>query len=275
MWNRVLLFFSDRLFDRLAKDNGLVEKYEKEALKPQEKIGNRVWMFWYTGFDTAPSVVKKCVEVVERFEDVDLVLLDKNNLEQYFTFEGRIRELYEKGSIPIQTLADMVRFQLVKRWGGVWVDATCFVCNPDFFKMHADLTYYSVRHKHDETFPSYGKWSIWLTAGGRGCFIYSYLYDLLLAYLDRYDGPFTYLFVANAYLYIYNHNTQAKVYIDNLPFENQDAYFLQNNYFKPCDLDAWNNMMENNVIQKLTYRREPPSNCDLEKTYSYFFEKIY
>ena len=105
--------------DRSLTDEIKVKYRDKKLI--DTKIGNRVWVMWYQGFNSAPPIVKECVKSISAVPDIDLVLLDKNNLEQYFTYEGQIRKLFTEKKISIQTFSDIVRLQLLSRWGVVVV----------------------------------------------------------------------------------------------------------------------------------------------------------
>jgi Capsular polysaccharide synthesis protein len=87
-----------------------------------------IWFLWFQGLDNAPYVVRKCYESwAARNPGWELVCLDDASL-QAFVSTG-----YYAGSFATlsrQQRSDLVRLDLLARYGGVWVDATCFCVQP-------------------------------------------------------------------------------------------------------------------------------------------------
>lgn len=150
-----------------------LQDYTNISLTECSTIGRRVWMFWYQGFENAPILVKKCVSIIKQLDGIDLVLLDKTNLEKYFLFESNIRDLFMKGNISMQTFSDIVRFQLLNRYGGFWFDSTLLVLRKDIIIKLQEEKFFSIRHLHSDFFTQ-GRWSIYGIGGARksNCFFY-------------------------------------------------------------------------------------------------------
>ena len=92
-------------------------------------VPRRIWCMWLQGLDKAPDIVKKCWASWEKYNpDWQLVLLDESNLEQYVPVQEIIGENREY--ISRNHLSDIIRINLLAKYGGVWVDATCFCCVP-------------------------------------------------------------------------------------------------------------------------------------------------
>jgi len=85
-----------------------------------------IWFMWLQGFDDAPMLVKKCWDSWRmRNSGWDIVFLDEGSLDKYLNLQSLgIRS----ENVSKQTLSDLVRINLLARYGGVWVDATCFCC---------------------------------------------------------------------------------------------------------------------------------------------------
>ena len=80
-----------------------------------------IWFLWLQGLNNAPLVVRKCYESWLRHNPGwDVILLDESNIKDYIT----IRSM----GITTQAFSDILRINLLARYGGIWVDATCF-CN--------------------------------------------------------------------------------------------------------------------------------------------------
>jgi hypothetical protein len=102
---------------------------EMEVTETSTKIPRIIWFMWLQGLDQAPDVVKGCYASWKKYiPNWKIVLLDEHNLEEYV----RIREVLGRNVkwISKQSLSDVARINLLARYGGVWVDATCFCCTP-------------------------------------------------------------------------------------------------------------------------------------------------
>ncbi|HLF62365.1 MAG TPA: capsular polysaccharide synthesis protein [Saprospiraceae bacterium] len=84
-----------------------------------------IWMLWFQGWDKAPVLVQLCRESWQRLHpDWKIVLLDENNLKEYVDIDPIIARNVRH--ITPQARANIVRINLLRQYGGVWVDATCF-----------------------------------------------------------------------------------------------------------------------------------------------------
>ena len=86
-----------------------------------------IWFLWLQGLDEAPLVVKKChASWLKHNPDWHLILLDENNIGEYADLS-----LYTpKDNISKQAFSDILRINLLAKYGGIWVDATCFCVKP-------------------------------------------------------------------------------------------------------------------------------------------------
>jgi hypothetical protein len=86
-----------------------------------DKFPKTIWFLWLQGLEQAPLVVSKCYESwLLQNKGWEIVLLDHTNLRDYMNLSV----------VPCtdQALSDVVRINLLAKYGGIWVDATCF-CN--------------------------------------------------------------------------------------------------------------------------------------------------
>lgn len=90
-------------------------------------IEKNIFVFWWDGLNKAPEIVKSCIESVRRMhQGCEVIVIDKNNFEQYTNINTEILQGFKDDKISIQTFSDILRFNLLKENGGVWIDATIF-----------------------------------------------------------------------------------------------------------------------------------------------------
>ena len=86
-----------------------------------------LYMLWFQGFDNSPEIIKKCAQSWKHYNpDLNIVLLDNNNLNDYIKVDDYIE--ISKKALSHAALSDIIRISLLRKHGGLWVDATTF-CN--------------------------------------------------------------------------------------------------------------------------------------------------
>ena len=219
-------------------------------------IGNTIWVFWYTGFEDAPIIVKQCVKSISAMHEIELVLLDKDNFKDFVNISESILSKFNSGKINIQTLSDIIRVNLLKERGGVWLDATIFVINKDFIDDKKDYTFYSVRHKEKEACEHFskGRLSTFLIGSGIGGSAVSFVSDIYDAFLYNHSRVFDYFFTDYILCLAYELIPSIRNQIDSLPLCNEDVFYLWHHYSDKYDINVWNNMVEKNEVQKIPWK---------------------
>lgn len=135
---RLLGFQKDRENAFLEKDLYLpeLEKRIYPILKPFLSettdldacaLRKNIFVFWWDGFDHAPPIVQCCLRSVRQHHPgCNVIPIDRDNFKQYTDIHPKILSALEQDKISIQTFSDILRFNLLKNNGGVWVDATIF-----------------------------------------------------------------------------------------------------------------------------------------------------
>ena len=269
----------NNLLDKLAHESGLYDRFKNYQVDTLNKIENRIWMFWYTGFDSAPPVVKKCVSIIQNLVGADLVLIDKYNLNKYFESEGRIKEYFEQGLITIQTFADILRCYLLCRYGGFWFDSTLFVTRENFISNHQNMMFFSIKHlkndllmkkKWNEYFTK-GRWSIYGCGSGKDNPLFSFIYRMYVYYYSKYETCFDYFQTDYIWLYAYENFAWAKEMIDAVEPSVSCSYWLGQHLLKPFNQEKWNKIIAENEFQKLNWRKTPPKKTRRKQTYLEYF----
>lgn len=84
---------------------------------------------WLQGWGQAPMLVKQCFASWQQLNPGwKVVLLDESNLGDFVDIESILQ--VNKDLISNQARSDIARINLLKRHGGVWVDATCVCRRP-------------------------------------------------------------------------------------------------------------------------------------------------
>jgi Capsular polysaccharide synthesis protein len=85
-----------------------------------------VWMLWLQGWDNAPEIVRACLSTWRKLNDGwQIRALCMNDVGDVLAGDQLLSVVASKG-IPPDALSDVIRIALLRKYGGVWVDSTCY-----------------------------------------------------------------------------------------------------------------------------------------------------
>src|SRR5699024_296166 len=91
-------------------------------------VSKRVWVCWFQGLDDAPEIVKLCIDSIkENFKGYEVIILTEKCIREYVTFPEVIERRLEKGQITLTHLSDLLRVELLVKYGGIWIDSTVLI----------------------------------------------------------------------------------------------------------------------------------------------------
>ena len=119
----------------------LKKKYNKflnqlPIYSESKERSNKVWWCWLQGEENAPDLNKACLKSLhEKLTDREIIVITKDNLNEYIELPDFIMEKYKNGIISNTHFSDIIRLELLIKYGGTWVDSSVFCTdyNRDFF----------------------------------------------------------------------------------------------------------------------------------------------
>lgn len=88
-----------------------------------------VWSFWHKGEKNAPEYIQKCLNTWRTINpNWDVRVLDLDSIFEFLDPQQLFGANIE--SISAAALSDLLRINLLAKYGGVWVDATCVCRKP-------------------------------------------------------------------------------------------------------------------------------------------------
>jgi mannosyltransferase OCH1-like enzyme len=126
-----------RLGVKLKIKNKLKRKYKyviddfdnehKEDIEKTKSHERKIWMCWMQGLENAPELVRQCYKQIKKnITDREIVLITEENIDEYVSFPSYIQEKYKKGIISHTHFSDLLRIELLCKYGGTWIDSTVF-----------------------------------------------------------------------------------------------------------------------------------------------------
>ena len=103
---------------------------------PKEQHSDIVWVCWLQGMENAPPIVKRCYDsLVRHLGDTKTIrVIDDENVLDYVSFPKHILEKREQGIITPTHFSDLVRLELLIKYGGYWIDSTVFLTDDRIFE---------------------------------------------------------------------------------------------------------------------------------------------
>lgn len=106
--------------DKYSPDNYL----EKRDLGLENGV-KPIWFMWLQGIDKAPELVKNNFEILNKSVEKERVLLvSESNITDYVNLPEFVLNKWKSGIISNTHLSDIIRLELLMRYGGIWIDST-------------------------------------------------------------------------------------------------------------------------------------------------------
>lgn len=211
-----------------------------------------IWFCWLQGMEHAPDLVRACYNSVKRhFSDRELVVITRANMHEYIEMPQHITNRYEQGQMPAALYADMVRLELLGKYGGTWMDASLLCTGSDCpdGMMDADLFVFQAIRKDDRRFLGASNWFITACSNNPVLLV---LRDVMSQYWKDYSCTLQY------YMFHLFFNQLARLYPDEIaamPRRNRlRALQLADRLGERYDAVAMAEMERVSSFHKLNYR---------------------
>ena len=221
---------------------------------------DNIWICWFQGFDEAPALVTRCLESIQKhMPDKKIHLITADNMSNFVLFPSWVTSKWKAGIISDAHLSDMLRLELLIRYGGVWLDATTYLTDalPEYV-YNRDLFMY-ICNTSDLT-SVYHSWLIYSKKNHR---VLQNTRALLYEYWRRKNHLCEY-FLWHLFM---------TMSIEKYPQDAHDIHYivgepnhmLARNWSKQFDPVYWAELKKITPVQKLSTKRIPQS--DYSGTY--------
>ena len=250
-----------RLSTQLKTKQKLYKRYHRVLDEFEKNYNGNVsheasdkgWICWFQGIDKAPELVQKCyLSVKKNMADKDVVLLTTENMFDYIQFPSFIVEKWKAGIITHTHMTDLMRLELLIRYGGLWLDATVFCSDsnvPSYF-YQSDLFMYQCLKPGRDGHANYI--SSWLMSAKTNNKVLLAVRELCYAYWKENNSMWDY-FLLHDFIAIvldrFQEDARAIV-----PRDNATPHILLLRLFEKFDEETWNAIKTQTPFHKLTYK---------------------
>lgn len=240
-----------------------LDKYKNKSvnlndyqINPTVLINKTIWLFWMQGYEHAPLIIKKCMDSVKRNKplDYEIVILTQENIEQYIHLPNFVWEKYNDGKITITHLSDIIRLELIYRYGGAWIDATVYCSEKiPLYMLDGDMFMF----KSTNIGKSVLKGSSWWIYAKKGEKIISDARMLLYTYWKKERKLKNYFLLHIVLSKVIDDSSYNRATYRNMPSKcNSDPHNLSAVLAMEYDERVWSIIKSNSSIHKLSYKRK-------------------
>lgn len=244
---------------------GLVNEYsnciDESCIRPADEK-TPVWCCWWQGEEQMPELVKLCHARLKQVIPVDkaeLHLITLDNYTQYVDLPEHILDKFNRGVITMTTMSDVLRFALLERYGGYWLDATVFFTGeiPEeyfsgkfFCQRMVSNTKYAVREACG------CNWCGFSMAGPSGSIVFRFMKDAFSIWWEHFDTIIDYVLIDYMLLTGFQSVPAIHKVIDSVPDNNEDIFEMYQVLNQPYSEELYQRLTERNVMHKLTYKMD-------------------
>lgn len=127
--------------------------------KETQKFEKNIFFFWAQGKEYLPEIPKYSFSSIKRlYPDYNIIFIDLENFSQYIELPESIVEKFKAQKISIQTFSDILRLNLLFKYGGVWCDATVIMFDTFPFEEYVEkYGFWSINNNTKEKNNIWGK----------------------------------------------------------------------------------------------------------------------
>lgn len=261
------------VYDYLKKYSYILNSKSEDGLI-DSKSEFRIWQMWWQGEENAPEIVKKCLESVEKYYPNNRVVITSKNLSEYLEIPPIILEKFEKGLIEYAHFSDFIRTALIYKYGGVWIDSTCFLTEPIpneileqevfYFKKPAweeikvapdNYLLKQIIAKYPNDYPIHSG-SNWFLVGKQNNVVFEKMYKILLEYWNNENFAIDYFFYHTLLSIIVIHDKYCNnLYNKMLNYSNNPPHLLQKSLDNDFDEEIFNSFKNGSFVHKLRFKK--------------------
>ena len=240
-----------------------------------------IWWCWLQGIENAPSIVKACFnslmrefkgsrvqEVQGLIDGYEIKVIDAENWNEYVELPEHIVKKWVKKQIPLALFTDLLRLELLIKYGGTWIDSTVLCTGfKEFeslssssgssssqsvqeFKRYLDADLFLFQYTKQGSIPvSISNWFISACSNNEVLIV---LRDMLYAYWKDYDCVLDY-YIFHLFFAVISKEYPEQILA--MPYgQSQNSLVLLHHWGEKFSQRKWDNLTSQVCFHKLAFR---------------------
>lgn len=258
--------FRSRTERRLKRNDALYDIYTDylKAYLPEEfsfsqapsvNSGERVFSMWLQGEDKAPALVKACLSSIREYTTGPVEVLDQDSISNLADIPGYVWDKYRQGKMRPAHFSDICRVQLLRRYGGIWVDSTCLM-HAAVPEALASAPLFMFRAEKDSRFGFTGFQNFFIVSAPSHPLMEAWA-DMMLRYWKAENAPVSYFVHQMLMCTLVKNIPQARALFDAMPSVPMGpVHRLQDVQDRPFDVKLLEECRRDTFLQKLNFKKD-------------------
>lgn len=251
-----------QLYESYSGSMDSVKSLAEEVYQKDDFEGKiPVWVCWWQGEENAPELVKMCLNSIRRSipkEKAVIRLITLENCMEYVTFTDTVIEKFHEGKITLTHLSDILRAELLYRYGGLWIDATYYVSDNMGKTFFDKDTFWTLKYpgyiwKSDI---SQGRWACNLLRVPPKSLFVRFLMESFWYYWEVSDSMIDYFLIDYVAALAYDSFREVHKMVDECPVSEPVVFELQKNLNRKFDAGKYESWTKKVIFFKLNWRAE-------------------
>ena len=209
------------------------------------QYSNKIFWCWLQGEQNAPKLYQSNLNALRKnCKNHEIIIITEKNMNQYINFPSFIRNKFNRNLIPKTHFSDMLRLELLKKYGGTWIDASVLITEYDESFFNNDLFFFKSSGEN------WLSGSSWFITGEKNSPILKTTLDLLYEFWRTNNKLYNY------FLFHFFFKMSCDRYINdfkNVPFySNIPVHVLQYEMFQSFNIRRYKQILECSKVHKLT-----------------------
>lgn len=234
-------------YDELLKSR--IKEYRKAGM--EHTHSRKIWFCWLQGMDKMPDIVRACWNSLHRhLGDREIVFIDSDNWREFVELPDYVQQKWAEGKIPAALFSDLLRLELLTRYGGAWIDSSVLCTGGgQSYLLDADLFLFQYTKPDSDVFGGVSNWFISAVSAHP---LLLALRDVLYAYWRDYDCTLDYYMF---HLFFGRIQVHCPEEIAGMPYEySPRSLALMHNWGERFDEARWDRLTGRVAFHKLSNR---------------------
>lgn len=226
-----------------------------------------IWQFWDNpSGQITPGIVTSSLESVNKFKgSLEHKVLNNTTFKDHSDLPGYILDKFKKGQISYTHFSDLLRLNLLKNHGGIWLDATAYMTDfvPVYILEEDFFVFLTGRLTH---FPYSFMQNCFIRAK-KGSLLCNAWYQLCIEYWKDETETADYFQHQLMFKALVSHQPKALDLFNRMPQVTEDGsqQLVGDNLLRQFDVKEWERIKNASFFQKTTYK--VPAGADYPGTY--------
>lgn len=255
------------LYSLQERYSALIKKYSRAVIneKTCPRVENyQIYFCWLQGEENLPPIVRCCYNSLKQNAGrYKIVFIDEKNFSNYVDIAPHIMDKFRAGKFSRTHLSEILRFNLLEQYGGLWLDATILITEPlenhrDFWQMPFFTQRFHKEKNIRNNFAhhiTFGRWASFIQGTAiRHNPLYVFAKEFHNEYWLNFNEQINYFLLDYIMALVYENIAAVRKEFDAVPINNTEIYFIQDHLNDSYAEYSFDKILADNFLHKLSWK---------------------